>query len=85
LTVSGCHTGAVRRCRCLLDNHAAFPSFCVKAENGFVAAENCSVTADRRNNDPETPANFIADARSPRPRSEGCFLTFLGEKTVEGR
>jgi hypothetical protein len=47
-----------RRCPpfcCPLDNHPPFPEFCAKAENGFVAAENCFVAATRRNRNQKSP------------------------------
>jgi hypothetical protein len=45
----------VRRSCYGLDNHAAFPEFCAKAKNGFVAPENCFVVRAGRNNPSKNP------------------------------
>jgi hypothetical protein len=55
LTISGLSLWRLPPSLLGLDNHEAFPEFCAKAQNGFVAQENCFVLARATKQFNQTP------------------------------
>jgi len=67
MTVSGLPASAIRRFCWQVDNDRAFPAFCAKTKNGFVAQENCFMGRAGRNNSGQNLNNINEMGQRRRP------------------